>query len=781
MKKILFLFAFISALSLQAQSVLPAENQWDWTPNTAEGVQGVGVPGGFLHLTAGQPFDRAVTGGVVDVTAAPYNADSTGATDATSAINAAIAATPAGWVTYLPPGTYRLNGTLSVDVTRDGRTLRGAGASTVIVASGATSQTLMLLGQSNSWHPNSPFTTAQLVSGTKTKGTTVLSVANASAFAVDGFAILYIENERDNTRITAGAVPTWASQNFPRVRNYAVRIAARDTTANTITIDSGLFVDCTAYEVHVEPGDIVGSDLRYFGVEDMRIISGNGATHWGDGLHFGRAIYCWVYGVTFERAGSSGNGNCIKLYHGFRNEVRKNKFVSKGTTFDHSDGAIQHQYQTNWLMEDNEFTKDGAHGWNVGVYSDGMTVGSVFAYNVFEYCNKNFLVNHTGGHMLMNLYEGNIGQQLQHDGYFTSSSHFTIFRNWFSGTNPDNTITGGWITGLNRFTRKVALIGNVWGKNGTATGTKPSYGNPNTGNGSWTGEVQPSAGTFWQDWNLTGTLTTRTNDTDCVITAAGQWDATSGGSSNRQIGLTWDGGTRTYTAWTSRSGNNLTLVGGSGSVLPVEGTVFTYISTGTAGHQERDLDVEASSYKRHNYESSQTTTGAVTDATGETPPASLFRTEKPDWFGDRNWPAISYDSPEFSWEATPSGYRMINGTDVPTGTPTVSTPTFSLAAGSHELPASFTISGATSGATYYWTNDGSDPDETDNLYTGAISLTEATVTYKVRGYKAEHDPSAIATRIFTGTVTPDPDPEPSGTNTTITGDLNATRIQLVVP
>lgn len=55
---------------------------------------------------------HAVTGRTIDVTAAPYNADSAGQTDAAAAIRAALQAAQPGDEVYLPNGTYLLDSTL---------------------------------------------------------------------------------------------------------------------------------------------------------------------------------------------------------------------------------------------------------------------------------------------------------------------------------------------------------------------------------------------------------------------------------------------------------------------------------------------------------------------------------------------------------------------------------------------------------------------------------------------------------------------------------------------
>lgn len=81
------------------------------------------------------------------------------------------------------------------------------------------------------------------------------------------------------------------------------------------------------------------------------------------------------------------------------------------------------------------------------------------------------------------------------------------------------------------------------------------------------------------------------------------------------------------------------------------------------------------------------------------------------------------------------------------------TPTFSPAAGTYTSAQSVTISCATSGASIYYTTDGSDPDNTKTLYTGAISVT-STTTIKAIAYASGYDPSAIASATYTINAAP---------------------------
>jgi hypothetical protein len=618
--------------ALGADYALPAENQGYWTPHTAEpspgSTPGVGVPGGFMRFTAGESEDRAVTGTLINVVT-QHGIDNTGATDVTAALNAVISGTsPTSGnpvVIYLPDGWYRINGTLNIAHTKDYLTIRGAGSTrTFLVASGAETQNIGTVGViGDGWTAHPVLTSAwQNVSGTKTKGTTTLNVVNASLFTVNRPGVIQLANEHDNTRIQAGAPPTYASFSETHARRWVFMVTDRNTTTNTITIDPPLLIDATDYAPQVVPGDSITSDIRYVGLESFAVIDGGG-TSYTSGFNFGRAIYCWVYDTHFTYSDQLSSGYCVQFKSGFRNEVRKNTFVGNppsgsifGANPSFSDGAIEYSDQTSMLIEDNAFVSDLAAnvaGWDVAIYSDGNISNSVHAYNFFEQSVKDISINHTGGHGILCLYEGNIGRAVQSDGYFTSTSHHTFWRNWFSGRNASgdaNPATSpgvnrpGW---FNRFTRNFALVGNVWGWDGTNSSSRPRFGDPNIGGEGSDNTAQPTLGDFWIDWAayLAGTL----NQTQ-------------------------------------------------------PGLIF----------QEYDLDVEASFTIVHNYESSLTT-GAVADSTADTLPASAFRSAKPSYFGSLAWPAINPDAPGFDPQAIPAAYRYyLTGEPPPSGaTATITT------------------------------------------------------------------------------------------------------------
>lgn len=77
--------------------------------------------------------------------------------------------------------------------------------------------------------------------------------------------------------------------------------------------------------------------------------------------------------------------------------------------------------------------------------------------------------NH-GPHDMMNLWEGNTGEQLTSDGNFGSASHGTLFRNHFTGLKPRFQIAWNAIS-LNGWSYHDNVVGNVLGVSSLAHAT----------------------------------------------------------------------------------------------------------------------------------------------------------------------------------------------------------------------------------------------------------------------------------------------------------------------
>jgi hypothetical protein len=78
---------------------------------------------------------------------------------------------------------------------------------------------------------------------------------------------------------------------------------------------------------------------------------------------------------------------------------------------------------------------------------------------------------------------------------------------------------------------------------------------------------------------------------------------------------------------------------------------------------------------------------------------------------------------------------------------TAATPQFTPPAGTYTTAVAVEITSATSGATVYYTTDGSEPDTTKAVYTGPVPL-GASATLRARAYRAGFNPSGIATAVY---------------------------------
>jgi Chitobiase/beta-hexosaminidase C-terminal domain len=84
--------------------------------------------------------------------------------------------------------------------------------------------------------------------------------------------------------------------------------------------------------------------------------------------------------------------------------------------------------------------------------------------------------------------------------------------------------------------------------------------------------------------------------------------------------------------------------------------------------------------------------------------------------------------------------------------PTVATPTISPNGGSFTSSVSVALQTATSGASIYYTTDGSTPTQSSTPYVGAFTLTNG-ATVKAIAFKTGANPSAVVSAAFT-VVTP---------------------------
>jgi len=161
--------------------------------------------------------------GYINATAAPYNADPTGATDSTSAIQSAInAASAAGTGVYLPQGTYQVSSQLSVNN---------------VTVTGAGPWYTELTGNDAGFSGNqSPASNNVTVSNLSIFGT--VNVRNDSDSAVNGFNGGFSNSTISNVWIQNTKVGIWVDGPCTNLTITGVRI--QDTTADGVNFDGGV-------------------------------------------------------------------------------------------------------------------------------------------------------------------------------------------------------------------------------------------------------------------------------------------------------------------------------------------------------------------------------------------------------------------------------------------------------------------------------------------------------------------------------------------------------------
>ncbi len=372
------------------------------------------------------------------------------------------------------------------------------------------------------------------------------------------------------------------------------------------------------------------------------------------------------------------------VFNAYQCEVRKCTFnIEAGAS---SDGGIGIGADSSCLYIDNIWS--GV--WDTLLYGNGGTINAVIAYNYGG--ETAYWTNFHNVHPSLNLFEGNCMTGHQSDGYHGSSSHQTFFRNWFRGIAPFGPLI------FNRFKRNYCVAGNILGEDGVISGAT-SYGNPNISNGAANGFAGPtglsdqegeadysqpgydpfeyiiqagdiSAGDFWADWEVTGTLTTRTSDVIGAFTVSGgQWTvgsvATAGGVQFPTVYWNSKANSMIQGQVTAVAGSLVTITWLSGTLPAQDTAVQMYM--GAAGWQERDLDVQASTTLAHNYMAVAIGSGAVANSIApDTLPSSLMYDAKPDWFFGLSWPPFNPNAyATADAERIPAGYRFANDGDDP--------------------------------------------------------------------------------------------------------------------
>jgi len=687
-----------------ADYALPSSRSTNWTAGTY-----TGVIGGIAQYRPGGSNQRTT---LIDITQSPYNADNTGATSVSSALQSAINAASTGQVVYMPAGTYKLSSGISIGANKK-ITLRGAGIGvTNLVWDG---NVRLAVGSEADYQWNYPSSNNEITAGL-TQGSTVITIADTSAFTAGKIIQLSFENQLDDTAIQAGATPVLATYGYRNMRKQKCVVVSK--TSTTLTISPGIHHSPQSglkawVATSSQQSELVG--LESFSADFSSSTQGLP-------IVFTQCYNCWVYNV---KTTDTTNYH-FYLVDSVNCEIRRSWF--DGRQIGGSNGAaLLMGASANCLIAHSIIAHiDPCVEINAGC------CGNVLAYNVIEDGKATAALNtNHGAHNSHNLFEGNIFTGQQSDGYYGTASEDTWLRNWATGHLYTHA-SGRHAFVFNRFNRYHSLIGNIMGWSGYSTGAV-SCGNPNMGNGFYDGTAEPTTGDFWNDWKAAGTLTTRTSDTVGVVefskglpSATGQW-----------LCLWWkDGGNDVMVMFevTSISGSTVGVsrLAWVSGVLPAASTALE-IWTTPAGYQELDLDVENTLTRKGNYVAQSAGGGEIPagESLGsDTLPNSWSGGQPYDWPSGLTYPPFDPASPATSQDYTrlPAGSWFVNGYWPGEGSPTAPTiteqPTSQTVNAGDDVTLAVNASGNPA-PTFQWKKGGTDMSGRTTRFLALLDVTPA--------------------------------------------------------
>jgi hypothetical protein len=457
--------ALLLGLHVRGADLIPASSLITWTPGTH-----TGVPGGI-------PTDRSTT---IDVTASPYNADNTGATNAGTAIQAAIDAASSGNIVLLPAGRYRVNETLTIGLTKDNITLRGAGIGVTIIDSRANTAVSVGGGDGFAIPPGADAADMMVTAGLS-KGSDEVTLADVSTLSEGQVIRFTVEDDL--------SIPIMHTEGYQGLVGQTVKITA--ISGNDITFTPALYSDFGAGALDVGVRALA-AQVEGVGIEDMTIDVDNYA---GDrafaGIAIAQGLGCWIKGVRIDNVGSYP----ISLSSSLFVEARRNYLdTRKGDLITSNGGGFLVNAVGASLIEDNEVVNHFP-----GIEVNYGSSGNFVSRNYFVGPSSIINTNHNPWNQF-NLYEGNSGEGgLLADGYFGGVGPDVIHNNKLEYLS------------LKRMTYFYAVVANFI--NRAPSGFTTKTGNPNLGNDSNNGNTANFPGTPWPDWGMTGTIATNPRGT----------------------------------------------------------------------------------------------------------------------------------------------------------------------------------------------------------------------------------------------------------------------------
>lgn len=622
-KRILASLLLAVALTAKAQynPIIDPTNRIDWVPGESVGVRG-GIP------VVSAIFTNFYTSNTV------------------SQINAGIAACPSNQVVMLPDttGVYDISGGLLID--KSGVVLRGGGSNTLlyghIIVGHPALQTAQSISVPVTYGGNKGGTNCGVLFTTNQFGD---AISVGDAFNVSGwwsdtnatFPVLSVVGYKHTifqpivvTAITGTNLTFWPPLAFDFTNSPILEALSQFNTASSrmrskIGLENLTIVSTNAGNSDNQTFEIICSMVRDSWFTNVNLLYPNNYC-----LDVEECIGVQIDGCSFQKALSQGTSHAGLLLS--------------------SDSAN--------LIQNNIFSDLTQLGM---MFNEGFCGNAVFAnYFISNTVNGDVLMHNT--HPVMNLFEANVFQdRFVMDGYFGSSSHQTLFRNYHPGS-----------IAYKRNTTYMQTVGNVMGTFGFTTlyiqptnGFNSSWpifdlGFPNIGNQSYITSSPPVSFTYPGDWMgdyntslpITNGIFTFTNNfgpTNQLWSYMGRGTFTNIPSPNSSnYPLKFQDGNNTNLYWPQDGSIVLSQSAGTSSNILLQSTItvsngWTLYIAGQIAYQW----YEPSNIYTHNLHGNLVYTNAIgtvvwdaNNANHALPNSLLYTNGAPSWWGTNRWPAI---------------------------------------------------------------------------------------------------------------------------------------------
>lgn len=400
--------------------IIPTDRRITWQGN-------VGVPGGIPHRTT--VFASA--------TDAPYSAVGDGVNDDTAELQALLDACPSNQVAYIPSGNYKITSRLTI---KNGYTVRGAGTSTVIVATNmSTDQVFRFSTETNyefPWYPT-PSIERDVTAGYE-KGSTTVTLNSVAGFSVGDYFMIDTLNDTNFVSATGNEGTAGWNSRGEGARSLKQIVEITAINGSDVTFTPPLFLSYTNTPKAIP----FAMTRKYAGIEDLKLSVMNDGSSDANFEMWG-AAYCWLKNIESDYA----DGDHVNMANSFRCEIRDSYFHDG---FSHGPGSTDDTIKliagtTGTLIENNILRR-----MHVGIMMWGGGGGHVFGYN---YMTNQFSsscatcvaidIDYHGAHPVAVLVEGNILNCFMQDGVWGTASHGTLLRNFITGQNYGNGPTSG--------------------------------------------------------------------------------------------------------------------------------------------------------------------------------------------------------------------------------------------------------------------------------------------------------------------------------------------------